>query len=108
MMIGESIAMPKRKFPGFDACMQMMRKRDPQLQEDGFWYLLPHAHEYVDELMAEFHKETDHGLRCWLLELIGHARSPQAFALLLEHLRGDDESFWTYAMRGLKALDTKE
>jgi hypothetical protein len=30
----------------------MMRKHSPQIQEDGFHALLPHAAEHVDELMA--------------------------------------------------------
>lgn len=31
----------KEKFPGFTACMKMMRKRNSQTQEDGFWFLEP-------------------------------------------------------------------
>ena len=32
--------MAKARLPGFAACMRMMRKRGPQIQEDGFHYLL--------------------------------------------------------------------
>jgi hypothetical protein len=65
--------------------MQLMRDRDPQDQEDGFHLLLPHAAEHIDQLIAEFAKERiDHGLRCWLLELIGQARSPKALSVLTE------------------------
>ena len=60
----------KKRFPGFQECMRLMRKRDAQLQEDGFHFLLPHAHEYVQQLIDEFSHETDSGLRWWLLELI--------------------------------------
>jgi len=60
--------------------MRLMRKHDPQLREDGFHTLLPVAGEHVTELIDEFNAERDdHGLRCWLLELIGEARSPLAF-----------------------------
>jgi len=63
--------------------MRLMRKHDPQLQEDGFHMLRPHAAEHVDELIAEFRAEKkDHGLRCWLVELIGDARSEAARPLL--------------------------
>ena len=59
--------------------MWLMRRHDPQVREDGFGILLPHAAKHVDELMAAFIEERDdHGLRCWLLELIGHAKSPKA------------------------------
>ena len=96
----------KRKFPGFDRCMELMRKHDPVLQEEGFGLLMPHAQEYVCELITEFGKETDHGLRCWLFELIAEAKAAEAFPLLVEALRSDDDTFWTYAIYGLKKLET--
>ncbi len=85
-----------------------MRKHDPQLKEEGFGYLLSRSHDYVDALIAEFQAERDHGLRCWLLELIGEARSTAAFPLLLEYLYSEDESLRSWAIRGLQHLDTKE
>jgi len=98
----------KEKFPGFNECMRLMRKHDPQLKEEGFGYLLSRSHDYVDALIAEFQAERDHGLRCWLLELIGEARSTAAFPLLLEYLYSEDESLRSWAIRGLQHLDTKE
>lgn len=88
--------------------MGLMRRRDPQGREDGFRLLLPHASDHVDELMVAFVEEgEDHGLRCWLLELIGEARSPSALSLLVEQLHGDDESLRDWAVRGLEMLDSK-
>ncbi|QFU92718.1 hypothetical protein YIM_37805 [Amycolatopsis sp. YIM 10] len=88
--------------------MRLMRARDPQDREDGFHFLLPHAAEHVDRLIAEFTEErTDHGLRCWLLELIGHARSANALPILTEQLHADDDSLRFWAVRGLEQLDTK-
>ncbi len=98
----------KAKFPGFKKCMAMMRKRDGQTKEDGFHWLLPHAGEYVHELMAEFGGEEDFGLRCWLLELIGSAKSPDAFDFLAGQLRADDWRLRKWAIQGLKNLNTKE
>lgn len=69
---------------------------------------LPHAAQHVDELIAAFTDERDdHGLRCWLLELIGDARSPRALPLLVEQLHSDDEALQSWAIRGLMKLDTK-
>jgi hypothetical protein len=98
----------KEKFPGFQKCMAMMRKHNPQTQEDGFHWLVPHAGEYVHQLIEEFGKEKRHGLRCWLIELIGVARSPDAFEFLAGLLRNDDERFRFWAIVGLKKLSTKE
>jgi len=58
--------------------------------------------------MAEFQTEKDHGLRCWLLELIGEARSEKAFDLLCEQLQSSDESLREWAIRGLRKLNTRE
>lgn len=98
----------KAKFPGFRKCIAMMRKRDHQTQEDGFHWLLPHAGEYVHELMEEFGKEKDLGLRCWFLELIGSAKSPDSFDFLASQLRAEDQRLRHWATWALKNLGTKE
>jgi hypothetical protein len=98
----------KATFPGFKKCMAMMRKRDGQTREDGFHWLLPHAGEHVHELIKEFGDEEDLGVRCWLLELIGSARSPDSFDFLVGQLRGDDQPLRWWAIWALKNLDTKE
>ena len=95
-------------FPGYRACLAMMRKHSPQTSEDGFHFLLPHAAEHIDELLADFQAEKEHGLRCWLLELIGAARSARAFDLLCEQVRSADEGLRHWAIHGLQELNTPE
>ena len=85
-----------------------MRSHDPQRREDGFHQILPHAADHLDELIAEFEEEhDDHGLRCWLLELIGEARSPAALPLLRTQLDSDDEALRSWAVTGLTELNTR-
>ncbi|WP_432850568.1 HEAT repeat domain-containing protein [Amycolatopsis sp. CA-161197] len=87
----------------------MARKRDPQQREDGFHQLLPHAAEHLDELIERFeHEQDDHGLRCWLLELIAAAASPTALPILTAQLNGPDESLRDWAAVGLSKLNTPE
>ncbi len=81
----------KDRFPGFKQCLRLMRKHNGQTQEDGFQWLLPHASKYVPELIEEFKKEKDPRLRCWLVELIGSAKSPEAFAFFAEQMRSPEE-----------------
>jgi HEAT repeat protein len=88
--------------------MRMMRKHDPGTQEDGFHFLRPRAAEFTEQLMAEFRREKAHGLRCWLLELIGEARDPRAFDLLIEYLHSPDESLRYWAIIGLQDLNSRE
>jgi hypothetical protein len=92
----------------FERALRLMRRRDPQIAEDGFARLRKIAASHVDQLIAELGRETDHGLRCWLLELIGQVRSPQSFEVLVAYLYSEDEAFHRWAERGLMLLNTKE
>jgi len=98
----------KARFPGFKQCMAMMRERDSQTQEDGFHLLLPHAGEYLHELIREYDEEGCLGLRCWLLELVGSARSPDSFNFLARQLLADEEQLRLGAIRALTELDIKQ
>jgi hypothetical protein len=100
--------MSKPRFPGFKACMQMMRRHAPQVQEEGFHLLLPRAAEFVEPLIAELAWETDHGLRCWLLELLGEARDPRALPVLLDALRSGDDALTNWGVRSLQKLGTAQ
>ena len=86
----------------------MMRKRDPQVREDGFYFLRPRAAELVEPLLAEYENETDHGLRCWLLELLGDARDPRVLPVFIEAVHSGDEGLRFWALRGLRLLGTPE
>ena len=86
-----------------------MRRHDPQAREEGFHLLLPVAAEHVDELIDAFEDEQDdHGLRCWLLELIGAARSPKTLPVLEAQLNSADEALRQWAVHGLGHLNTEE
>jgi hypothetical protein len=41
------------KFPGFEKCMAMMRRRNAAIQEGGYHWLLPRSREFVPELVRE-------------------------------------------------------
>jgi HEAT repeat protein len=89
--------------------MRLMRSGEPQRREDGYHALLPHAAEHLGELISEFELERDdHGLRCWLLELIGAARSPAALPVLAAQLGSGDEALRVRAAAALERLDTRE
>lgn len=92
----------------FRAAMRLMRKHDPQERKDGFGMLAPVASDVLPRLLAEYEAESDRGLRCWLLELIGLARSSDALPLLTRELDSDNESIRGWARRGLENLNTKE
>jgi len=78
------------------------------MAEDGFWYLFSRAEEFVDELICEFHSETELGIKYWLLELICNAKVPQALDLFVECVTSDNEALKDCALEGLRYLATKE
>jgi uncharacterized protein YidB (DUF937 family) len=88
--------------------MSLMRKHDPQAQEDGFGFVRAVADEHVADLVAAYAAEQDQGLKCWLLELVGEARSSEALPLLVAELRSDSESLSSWARVGLEKLNTPE
>lgn len=85
-----------------------MRNHDPQLQEDGFARLRDMGDAVLPDLIDAYLVETDHGIKCWLLELIGAAEAESSTALLVRELDNEDESLHDWARRGLQRLDTKE
>ena len=86
----------------------MMRKRDPQVEENGFGLVKRVAAEHAGELIAAYSDQTDRGLRCWLLELLGEARSPEALPVFVGALASPDDSIRFRGEMGLEKLDTKE
>lgn len=87
--------------------MEMIRRRrDGQTNEDGFHWLQANAAEYVEELINEFEQTSD--LRVWLLELIGEARSSNAFPFFAKYLQSNDWGIRKWVIIGLKKLNTKE
>jgi hypothetical protein len=92
----------------FGRALRLMHKHDPQMREDGFAMLEPIAADVLPQLIAALDGELDHGLRCWLLELIGSARSESALPVLIREMGRNDESFRHWARRALEQLDTKE
>jgi HEAT repeat protein len=98
----------KLRFPGFEQCLKMMRSSNASVSEDGFWCLEEHAAEYAPQLIAAFWDEDNAGIRGWLIELIGDAKSPAALPFLLERLSDENESIRDWAVRGLRQQDTKE
>lgn len=93
----------------FERALELLRTRGPRFMTLGFDFLREHADAYVDRLVAAFEGERDDDeLRCWLLELIAEARSPDALPVLAGALDAEDESLRFWAIRGLEMLDTAE
>lgn len=88
--------------------MHLMRRHDPQRQEDGFSLMRSIAQDELSRLVAAYRDETDRGVKCWLLELIGDTRSAEAVPLLSDEMFSNDGSLRSWARRGLQKVDNAE
>jgi HEAT repeat protein len=70
--------------------------------------LQANATAHAAELIAAFRCERDDRVRRILLGIICEASLPEAFPLLMEYLRSDDEGLRYWAAEGLRRLDTPE
>jgi hypothetical protein len=101
--------MPKNKFPGFKACIAMLRKRnDPDLNYEGSGWLMSRAEELLPQLIEFYESEEVEGLQGWIMEAIVHAKSPDAFDFLKKCALSGDQSVEWIALWGMEELDTKE
>jgi hypothetical protein len=104
----------RRKFPGFETCMKMMRgeAKMPSLIvpefDEAFGWLRSYALDYVDELVDAFYREENAKILWVIVELLGETRSVKALPVFTEALRGDDTGLWSWAIYGLTKLNTPE
>jgi len=98
--------MARRRDPSFQVLLSEMRSRDALKAEGAFHFLLPRAAEHIEDLIGAFETEESHGVRCWLLELVGEARAERAFDLLRANAVSEDEALKSWAIRGLQKLGT--
>jgi hypothetical protein len=90
--------------------MRLIRNRgDPLAQEEGYALPRPHAAAFLDALRQELAHAKDPFIQGWLLELIGDARSNQAFPIVVGYLLHPDTRLQHWARDGLfKLAETRE
>lgn len=97
-------------FPGVAKCIELLRRRNVTggLADIICGELQANATAHATELIAACRVEGDDGLRRILLGIICDARLPEAFPLLVDCMRSDDEGLRHWAVEGLRRLDTRE
>jgi hypothetical protein len=102
------------EFPGFKACVSMMRKHQPEIHEAGYFLLLPRVNEHLDELVAEYKCEIvsrnrrGREIEYWLLELTSTSGAPSIIDFLAEQLRSPRSGIRELARQGLIQIFTEE
>ena len=97
-------------FPGVAKCIKLLHRRNVR---GGSVDIVCHelqanAKAHAAELIAVFRSERDDRVRRILLGIICEASLPEAFPLLMECLRSDEERLRHWAVEGLLHLDTPE
>jgi hypothetical protein len=95
-------------FPGLKTCMKMMTSRDAETSEAGFHWLLPHAGEYVDQLIEAYESGDSSISAYWLLELIVAANSADTLPFLTQQLSHPESYFRRLAAQGIQRLGSPE
>jgi hypothetical protein len=97
-------------FPGAAKCIELLRRRNVTggLVDIICHELQANATAHAAELIAAFRREHDERVRRILLRIICEASLPEAFPLLMDCLRSDDEGLRYWAVEGLRRLDTPE
>src|SRR5258705_9312038 len=91
------------RFPGFVGCMAMLRNRkDAEVQEEGYHWLLPRVGEFVEPLLAKLEAECDPYMQGGILELLGEARDARAFSAFVRHLLSPNAAVRQWAETGLR------
>jgi HEAT repeat protein len=92
----------------FERALWLIRRHAPEVREDGFALMREIAAEHVAELMAAFESESEYGLRCWLLALLGETRAVETVPMFSALLYDEEERFRELAAVGLQMVGTKE
>lgn len=90
-----------RRFPGFDACIEMLRSPDSLTYEEGYHWLKGRLDDHLDELVESMLGETDPGMRSRLVELAGESGNPKLIPLLESELRSPYAEVRSFAYSSL-------
>ncbi len=104
--------MPKKgsyEFPGFAACVNMMRSRKAWIWEDGYQYLLPRAREYFAQLCALLETEESVELKSGILDLfvcgkVSQTFPVEAFSIFVNYFFVPEHRLADWAKRGIRGL----
>ena len=98
------------KFPGVKEYVRLLHRGNVQ----GAWidYILDdlqeHAHLIADELIQALIDEENDRVRILLLQVVAEAGLHEATSILIGYLKSGDENLRSYAVEGLKKIDSKE
>ena len=96
------------KFPGMAKCVDLLSHRNVRgfYLEAVLYVIRIHAEEHLEELIAEIRNADSH-VAASLLDALGEIRLPATEEIFTEYLRSNDYSCRYWAIRGLKALDSR-
>lgn len=98
------------RFPGVAECLRLLKVTNVR----GAWRdiiaheLTTHAGECLSELVEVFQASEDEGVRLNILSAIAEARLPDAITFLAVVTKSPQPSLVSLAVRGLKAIGTRE
>jgi|GEM_PF-3994899 len=105
----ESLSLRKQKpAKSFAVCMEFMCHPDPEKKQHGFHALRQNVATFLPLILHALERETNHGIQCWLLELVVIGKEPSTIPLLASYLYHKDDSLRYWAKTGLKDFGTRQ
>ncbi|MBT3200381.1 MAG: HEAT repeat domain-containing protein [Phycisphaerales bacterium] len=92
-------------FPGFDRCVEFIRSGNDAIHEDGYFWLVEHATDYVSELIALAENENDDSMRVTWIELLGDTCSERCVEILIKFLSHQHGSTRVHSVLSLETID---
>lgn len=97
------------EFPGFAYCLDLIHQGaatgDAAMHEDGYFWLIDRAPQYVAELLTALRAEEHPFVRVTLIELLGATQSTAVLDTLAAQLDDADRNVRMYAVLSLEELD---
>ncbi len=91
-------------FPGFDRCVEFIRSGNDAIHEDGYFWLVEHANDYVSELIKLAESESDDSIRVTWIELLGDTCSERCVETLIGFLSHQHGNTRVYSVLSLEAI----
>ena len=92
----------------FDEAMKLIRSRDAMSFENGYWWLMPQAPHYVEQLVQAMQTEEEPGMRARFVELLGDTHDSTVIPVLQSELRHPSREVREWAVLALEELGIPE
>ena len=98
--------MSNNEFPGFDACIDLIRSKDPMIFEDGYHLLLPRVKDFGDRIVKLIQSESDPKIKPRFVELLGECEDKQYLPIFEKLLESEIHDVVAWSLTSLERINS--